>query len=63
MKMRSIAHEFVEVKDGFERWKYPSGKYKTAEVWRVIRPKNEKVTCYKLVWLLLMCQSTLSYSG
>ena len=49
MKMRSIAQEFIEMKDGRERWKLTGEKYKAAEVWSVIRLKKAKVGWHKLV--------------
>ena len=50
MKLRPLAWDFVEVKDGNEKWKISRGKYKAADVWSVIRPKKENVTWHKLVW-------------
>ena len=52
LKPRQIASEFVERKNGEERWKI-SGRYKAAAVWRSIRPRQEKVTWHKLVWCLV----------
>ena len=56
--MRPLASEFVQRKDGVESWKDP-GKYKAAAIWRVIRPKKEKVDRHKLVWF--SCAETLHY--
>ena len=50
MKLRSFAQEFIEIKDGKERWKLTGEKYRAAEVWSVIRPKKSKVSWHKLVW-------------
>ena len=50
MKLRSFTQEFIEIKDGRERWKSTGEKYRAAEVWSVIRPKKSKVSWHKLVW-------------
>ena len=49
LKMRENARQFVERSDGEVRWKSSSNKYKAAEIWRVIRPRKEKVNWHKLV--------------
>ena len=41
MKLISIAREFVELEDENESWKNFREKYKTAEVWSVIREKKK----------------------
>ena len=48
--MRSLARQFVEIKDGEEVWKMARNKYSIAEVWRVIRPRKEKVLWHRLLW-------------
>ena len=48
--MRENALQFVKKSDGEVRWNSSSNKYKAVEVWRVIRPKKEKVNWHKLVW-------------
>ena len=50
LKLRPLTGDFVELNNGNERWKITGEKYKTAEVWSVIRLKKEKVTWHKLVW-------------
>ena len=50
LKMRVNALQFVERSDREVRWNSSSNKYKAVEVWRVIRPKKEKVNWHKLVW-------------
>ena len=40
--LKPLAYEFVEWKDGEECWKIPR-RYKAADVWSSIRPKQEKV--------------------
>ena len=52
MKLISIAREFVELEDENESWKNFREKYKTAEVWSVIR-KKKRVVWHKLVWFNL----------
>ena len=51
-----MAQQFVKIKDGNESWKNSGGKYKTTEVWSVIRKKKEKVGWHKLVWFHLNMQ-------
>ena len=43
LKLRSLAQELVEWKDGNACWNFPGNKYKAAFVWSVIRPKRERV--------------------
>ena len=40
----------VSDNDRWSRWKFPGSKYRVA-VWRIIRPKMEKVAWHKLLWV------------
>ena len=51
LKMRENALQFVERFDRVVRWNGSRNKYKVVEVWRVIRPRKEKVKWHKLVWV------------
>ena len=42
--------EFVVRTNGVEGWKFPGCKFRVAAVWRVIRPKLEKVRWHRLTW-------------
>ena len=60
MKLRCLVGDFVDLNNGNERWRTTGEKYKTTEVWSVIRLEKEKVTWHKLVWSTL-CQSMLLF--
>ena len=50
LRLRSLAQQFVERNEGRECWKFHGDRYRTAAVWEVLRPKNEKVAWHKLIW-------------
>ena len=36
--------------NGEASWNFSGNKYRIEEVWRIIRPKKDKVGWYKLIW-------------
>ena len=50
LQLRSLAYRFVEMKNGIEVWKFPGSRYSTAQIWKEIRPRKEKVDWHRLVW-------------
>ena len=50
LQLRDLASRFIEVKNGAEVWKFPRSKYSAAEIWKEIRPKQDKVPWARFLW-------------
>ena len=50
LKLRTLSQRFIEWKEDNEQWKFSNSGYRALEVWRDIRPKNEKVAQHRLIW-------------
>ena len=50
LKLRGLAQQFIDRREGKDYWKIPGNKYKAATVWEVLRPKKEKNVWHRLIW-------------
>ena len=50
LKLRGLAQQFIDRRNGNDNWIFPGNRYKASVVWEVLRPKKEKYAWHRLIW-------------
>lgn len=50
LQLRMEIEGMVQHMDYGITWTFRGGKYSTTEVWNFLRPRNDKLPWYKLIW-------------